>query len=188
MNSAPFSEDEPLKSTQASSPLRYAVTAMLIAVTAVFTLLIRIPIPATQGYVNFSDVATLFSGFTFGAVTGGLAGGIGAAIADLVGGYAQYAPLTLLAHGTQGLLAGLIGHKGTPLRLALGWAAGMVAMVGIYFAGEALIYTTPANALVEVPFNLLQNAVGGIIGIPLYYAVRKAYPTITQLSTHSHHK
>ncbi|MCE5258138.1 MAG: ECF transporter S component [Chloroflexi bacterium] len=166
----------------AVNPLYYALIAMLTAVTTVFTLLIRVPIPATQGYINFSDVATYFSGFSFGAVTGGIAGGIGAAIADLLGGYAQFAPLTLLAHGAQGLLAGLIGRKGTLPMLILGWAAGTIAMVGLYFLGEGLVYTTFANALVEVPFNLLQNIAGGVIGIPLYYAVRKAYPAITQFS------
>jgi len=40
-----------------------AIAAVMIAVTAVFTLLVRIPIPATQGYVNFSDVATYFAAF-----------------------------------------------------------------------------------------------------------------------------
>lgn len=163
------------------NPLFYALTAMLIAVTTVFTLLVRIPIPATQGYINFSDVATFFSGFTFGPLVGGLAGGVGAAIADLLGGYAQFAPLTLLAHGLQGLLAGLIGRKGTWLALILGWLAGTTAMVGVYLLGEGLVLTTWPNALVETPFNLLQNLVGGLIGIPLFFAVRRAYPAILQL-------
>ena len=162
------------------NPLFYALTAMLIAVTTVFTLLVRIPIPATQGYINFSDVATFFSGFTFGPLVGGLAGGVGAAIADLIGGYAQFAPLTLLAHGLQGVLAGLVGRKGTWLALILGWLAGTAAMVGVYLLGEALVLTTWPNALVEAPFNLLQNVVGGLIGIPLFFAVRRAYPAILQ--------
>ena len=162
------------------NPLFYALTAMLIAVTTVFTLLVRIPIPATQGYINFSDVATFFSGFTFGPLVGGLAGGVGAAIADLIGGYAQFWPLTLLAHGLQGVLAGLIGRKGTWLALILGWLAGTAAMVGVYLLGEGLILTTWPNALVEAPFNLLQNLVGGLIGIPLFFAVRRAYPAILQ--------
>lgn len=173
-------DKRPSRRKQPINPLFYALTAMLIAVTTVFTLLVRIPIPATQGYINFSDVATFFSGFTFGPLVGGLAGGVGAAIADLLGGYAQFAPLTLLAHGLQGLLAGLIGRKGTWLALILGWLAGTAAMVGIYLLGEGLILTTWPNALIEAPFNLLQNLVGGLIGIPLFFAVRRAYPAILQ--------
>lgn len=165
---------------QPTNPVFYALVAMLIAVTTVFTLLIRIPILATGGYINFSDVATYFAGFSFGALAGGLAGGIGAAIADLIGGYAQFAPLTLLAHGIQGVLAGLLARRGTMPGLMLGWLAGTVAMVGIYLVGEGLVYTTWANALLEVPANLLQNLAGALVGIPLYYAVRKAYPAIRQ--------
>ena len=173
-------DKRPSRRKQPINPLFYALTAMLIAVTTVFTLLVRIPIPATQGYINFSDVATFFSGFTFGPLVGGLAGGVGAAIADLLGGYAQFAPLTLLAHGLQGVLAGLIGRKGTWLALILGWLAGTAAMVGIYLLGEALVLTTWPNAWIEAPLNLIQNVVGGLIGIPLFFAVRRAYPAILQ--------
>ncbi|MHB9034345.1 MAG: ECF transporter S component [Anaerolineae bacterium] len=180
--SNPLKLNNPGKRSRQTNPIYYAVVAILIAITTVFTLLIRIPIPATQGYINFSDVATYFSGFSFGAAAGGIAGGVGAAIADLLGGYAQYAPLTLLAHGLQGLLAGLIGRKGTLAALILGWIAGTIAMVGIYLLGEGLVYTTFPNALVEAPFNLLQNLAGGLIGIPLFYAVRKAYPAIANFT------
>lgn len=169
-----------VKRRKPANPLFYALTAMLIAVTTVFTLLVRIPIPATQGYINFSDVATFFSGFTFGPLVGGITGGVGAAIADLIGGYAQFALLTLLAHGLQGVLAGLIGRKGTWLALGLGWLAGTTAMVGVYLLGEGLVLSTWPNAFAEAPFNLIQNLAGGLIGIPLYFAVRRAYPAILQ--------
>jgi uncharacterized membrane protein len=175
-----MSDENQIKHRKPVNPLFYALTAMLIAVTTVFTLLVRIPIPATQGYINFSDVATYFSGFSFGPIIGGLAGGVGAAIADLLGGYAQFALLTLLAHGLQGVLAGLVGRKGTWLALILGWLAGTIAMVGVYLLGEGLVLTTWPNALAEAPFNLIQNLAGGLIGIPLYFAVRKAYPAIMQ--------
>src|SRR5512143_1944215 len=91
-----------------------AIAAIMIAVTTVFTLLIRVPVPATQGYINFSDVAIYFAAATFGPWVGLVAGGLGAALADLLGGYAQFAPLTLLAHGLQGLLAGALVRRGKP--------------------------------------------------------------------------
>jgi uncharacterized membrane protein len=158
-----------------------AIAAMMIAVTAVFTLLIRIPVPATQGYINFSDVAVYFAAATFGPWVGLVAGGLGAALADVLGGYAQFAPLTLLAHGLQGLLAGLMARNARPSTLILAWLAGTVAMVGMYLLGEGFVLTGWGPALVEAPFNLLQNVVGGLVGIPLYYAVRKAYPPVTRL-------
>ena len=165
-----------------SSALLIAITAIMIAVTAVFTLLVRVPIPATQGYFNFSDVAIYFAAYAFGPWVGLVAGGVGAALADVVGGYAQWAPLTFLAHGLEGLVAGALARrKGLP-GLIVAWLAGALVMITIYFVGEFWVYGMGPAAWAEVPVNLLQNVVGGAVGIPLYYAVRKAYPPIVRLA------
>src|SRR5512137_2347312 len=81
-----------------------AITAVMTAVTTVVTMLVRVPIPATSGYFNFCDVLVYFTAFAFGPWVGLVAGGVGPALADLLGGYGAFAPLTLLAHGAQGLL------------------------------------------------------------------------------------
>ncbi len=158
-----------------------AVIAVMIAVTTVFTISVRIPVPATQGYVNFSDVAIYFASFAFGPWVGLIAGGIGAALADIIGGYAQFSILTFLAHGLEGLLAGYFGRKMGLRGMLLGWALGTIAMVGLYLLGEGLVLVGWGPALVEMPFNILQNVVGALVGIPLVYAVRKAYPPIAQI-------
>lgn len=159
-----------------------AIAAMMIAVTTVFTLMIRVPVPATQGYINFSDVAIYFASAAFGPWVGLVAGGLGAALADILGGYAQFAPLTFLAHGLQGLVAGALARRSVrPAVLIVAWLAGTLVMVGAYFLGEGLVLTGWGPAIIEAPFNLLQNVVGGLIGIPLYFAVRKAYPPVARL-------
>jgi uncharacterized membrane protein len=158
------------------------LAAILIALTTVFTLVVHVPITATGGYFNFSDVVIYFASFTFGPWIGLVAGGIGTALADPLSGFAAFAPLSFLAHGLEGLLAGALGRKGTPGALALGWVAGTVAMVGIYFLGEGLFYGVGWGAAgAEVPWNVLQNVVGGLVGIPLFYAVRRAYPAVTRM-------
>lgn len=162
-----------------SKAVTVALVGIMIALVAVVTLLVRVPIPATQGYFNFSDVVIYFVAFSFGPWVGAAAGGIGPGLADLLGGYAQYAPITLIAHGLQGLAAGAIARdRGWP-GLLLGWLVGSLAMVVVYLLGEIVLYGLGA-ALVEVPPNLLQNLGGGLLGIPLYYAVRRAYPPITR--------
>jgi energy-coupling factor transport system substrate-specific component len=170
-----------------------AITGIMIAVVAVFTRSIMVPIGT--GFFNFSDVAIYFAAFAFGPWIGFVAGGVGAALADISLGYSQFALLTFFAHGLEGLVAGYLGWEGsrvarfvgkgdTRLRMLLGWLAGTVVMVGLYFVGEAAV---PAmwgglpQALTEWPFNLLQNVAGGIVGIPLVLAVRRAYPPITQM-------
>ena len=160
-----------------------AVLAVMIAVVTVFTLAVRVPIPATQGYINFSDVAIYFAAFAFGPWVGFIAGGVGAGLADVMGGYASFALLTFFAHGLEGLVAGYLGGRTNSLpRLLLGWAAGTIVMVAIYFLGEAFIMGLgPAAAAAEIPANIIQNVAGAVIGIPLVYAVRKAYPPINQI-------
>ncbi len=163
------------------SPTMIALTAVLIALTAVFTIVIQIPIPATQGYWNLSDAAITFAGLAFGPWTGGIAGGVGTAIADLATGYAQYAPISLLAHGLEGLLIGWIGRSRRSVAgMILAWAAGATAMVLVYLLGGTILKGFPA-AVAEVPFNVVQATMGAVIGIPLVIAVRKAYPAVDQI-------
>ena len=171
--------------------MRIALLAIMIAVTTVLTLLVRVPIPG--GYANFSDVAVVFASLAFGPVVGLVAGGVGTALADFMGGYGQWAGITLLAHGMEGFIIGIIARRGGRWSALLGYVAGATFMVAMYLVGQALAMldippemaasTWPAwrVALPNVPFNLMQAAVGGLVGLPLYYAVSRAYPAIAQL-------
>jgi uncharacterized membrane protein len=160
-----------------------ALTGLMIAVVAAFTLLIRIPIAATGGYVNLSDVAVFFTAFTLGPIPGLVAGGVGTGLADIIGGFPEFAWLSFIAHGLEGYLAGYIALRGVGGRsMFLGWLVGAAAMVTCYFLGEALILTGIGPALGELPFNVLQVIIGGVVGAALTIAVRQAYPPITQLN------
>jgi uncharacterized membrane protein len=163
------------------SPAMIALVALLIALTTIFTLLVRIPTPA-RGYVNLSDVAVTFSALLFGPWVGAVAGGVGTALADLFGGYAFFAPLSLIAHGVEGFLIGYLGwRRRSAGALILAWLAGTAAMAAIYLAGEGLFYTGWAAAFAELPLNVVQGIVGGVVGIPLALAVRRAFPAVDQL-------
>ncbi|GAB4524318.1 MAG: ECF transporter S component [Anaerolineae bacterium] len=165
------------------TPIFIAVVAIMIAVTTVFTLSVRVPVPATNGYVNLSDVAIYFAAFAFGPWVGLIAGGVGTALADLIGGYAQFALLSLLAHGLEGFVAGWLGKDRQFLGMVGAWAAGAVVMCALYLLGEGLVLTGWAAAFAELPFNAFQNLVGALVGIPLVLAVRKAYPPLTHMLT-----
>lgn len=164
------------------SPATIALAAVLIALTVVLTKVVQIPIPASQGYWNLSDAATAFAGFAFGPWIGFVAGGIGTAIADLLSGpYAVWAPISLLAHGLQGAVIGLVARRWKSLPgLIVAFVLGAAMMIAGYLAGGTVLKGAPA-ALAEVPFNALQALVGGIVGIPLYLGVRAAYPAIERL-------
>jgi energy-coupling factor transport system substrate-specific component len=159
-----------------------AVLAVTTAVTTVFTLAVRVPVPTTGGYITFADVAIYFVAFVFGPLVGLVAGGLGAAMADMIG-YPQFALLTFFAHGLQGLIAGYLGGRTNSIpRMLLGWVAGTVVMMALYFLGESFVMGLGVGvAATEIPGNLLQNVAGGLLGIPLVYAVRRAYPPINQI-------
>ncbi|MBN1834790.1 MAG: ECF transporter S component [Spirochaetales bacterium] len=170
-----------------SPAFRIASLAVLTAVTAVFTYMVRIPVAPTRGYLNLGDVAIYFTAFSFGPVTALISGGLGTALADMISGYSQWAPISLVVHGLQGLVAGLIGGilgKG-PRRVfnpywLVGAAAGTVLMCGGYLLSGTFMVGFGA-ALVELPGNLLQNLAGIAGGIPLAMAVRRAYPPIGEM-------
>ncbi len=174
--------------SQRINPRDIAITAMMIALVAVVTRFLIVPIGA--GFFNLSDAAVYFTAFTFGPVIGFLAGGIGAALADLSAGYAAFAPLTFMAHGLQGLVAGFIVLRGPGslvARMILAAVAGTLTMAGVYFLGEYfganLGWGGPAQALTELPFNVLQNVIGAAIAIPLSLLVRRAYPPLNRYTS-----
>jgi uncharacterized membrane protein len=161
-----------------SPAFRIASIAILAAVTTVFTLFVRVPSPA-RGYFNLGDVAIAFAAFTFGPISALIAGGLGTALADLIGSYAQWAPISLVVHGLQGLAIGLIARfkpGNLPVAIVAGIAGTAVMVIG-YGAGGVLL-TGIGPALAEAPGNLVQSAAGVILGIPLSLAVARAYPPV----------
>ena len=170
-----------------SLAFRISTIAILTAITALFTYAVRIPVAPTRGYLNLGDVAIFFSAFTFGPVTALIAGGVGTAIADIVAGYSQWAPISLVVHGLQGLVIGLVagiaaaGDETSPSTEVIRWIVaaigGAAVMCGGYLLSGSLMMGFGA-ALVELPGNALQNAAGVLGGVPLSLAVRKAYPPV----------
>jgi uncharacterized membrane protein len=161
--------------------LRIASISILAAVTAVLTIVVRIPTPA-KGYINFGDVAIVFTAITLGPLSGMLAGGLGTAVSDVLSGFANFAPISLVVHGLQGLLVGLVVSI-RPEKLwlqILGGIAGTIAMVGGYLAAEALFISGTGPALAEAPLNLIQAVVGVVLGILVSAAVVRAYPPVRQ--------
>lgn len=160
-----------------------SVLAVSIAIVTVTVSLIKIPVAATGGFWHTGVVAEAFLAAAFGPLIGAVAAGVGAAIADLVGGFGSFAPLTLIAHGSTGLLIGALAwRKGWGGMLA-GWIVGGLAQVAVYFAGEATVYGFgAAGAAAELPLNLIQVGLG-FFGLVLFTIVRQAYPQIEHLAS-----
>lgn len=142
-----------------------------------------VPFAPTKGYFNIGDSMVFFSALAFGARAGAICGGIGSAAADILLGSGFFAPYTLVAKGSEGLVCGLIAGKKPDKRLLtiVGIAAGGVCMVATYFFSELLILDVGLGAaLAESVGNALQVVVGGTIGALLAHYVRKAYPKLAE--------
>jgi uncharacterized membrane protein len=162
-----------------SPAFRIASIAILAAVTTVLTRVVQIPTPA-RGYIHLGDMAVVFTAITFGPWSALLAGGLGTALADLLSGpFAFWAPISLVVHGAQGLLVGLIARAGKARLPAsiVGSVAGVIVMVGGYLLASILISGIGA-ALADIPGNLIQGGVGVVLGILASAAVARAYPPV----------
>jgi len=173
---------------------------LLAGATAALTVVVRVPIPGTGGYLNFGDIAVIFCGLFLGKKFGGLAGGIGSAFADVIGGFFIFAPITLLAKGLEGFIAGYISEKRFTsslidtvfsdagrkksreqiridlLTIALLFFASFT-MVAVYFVSELFLPGVGiAAAVSEVPFNIIQAVSGAVGGYFVFIAVKKALP------------
>jgi uncharacterized membrane protein len=157
--------------------LQISLVATMMALVAVATLLMRIPNPM-GGYFNFGDVAIFAVALTFNPIVGGLAGGFGSAIADLIG-FPLFAIPTLIIKGLEGLLAGLITNKKSFVRdiVAVG-VAGCEMIFGYFLVEFYPLQWGLGGALAELPGNIAQIVIGGLIGIPLAHVVRRRLPEI----------
>ena len=155
--------------------VQISLMAIMSPLVAVGTLVIRIPNPM-GGYFNIGDVMIFVSALAFSPFVGGFAGGLGSAIADLIG-FPVFALPTLIIKGLEGLIASLVTNKKSVYRDVLAVVAAGAEMVVGYFLVEVYLWGM-GSALAEVPANIGQIAVGGLIGIPVAIVLRRRVPEI----------
>ncbi len=154
---------------QRSETLRLVLGAVFIALVALATMVIQIPIPQAGGYLNIGDTMIFVAALLLGPVGGAVAGGIGSALADFLNPiYAYWAPWTLVVKGIEGLLVGSLGYgvyqkygRVTP-RVYLSMGVGALWMVVGYYFASSILYGFSV-ALVHVPMNLLQGVVSVVL-------------------------
>jgi len=143
------------------------------AIICAGTMIIQIPIPQTRGYINLGDALVLTIAMLFGSRIGGLAGGIGSALADIILGYVHWAPFTFAIKGIEGLIAGSLAYKAqnTIVRVLFLILAGLEMVAG-YFIVETFMYGI-GPAVVELPGNCFQAGGGVLISMLLVLAIKR---------------
>lgn len=170
--------------------LRYvAYLAVFTALTFVATVIISIPMASTSGgYINFGDTIIFVASAILGPLGGLVSGAIGSVIADLI--YApQYALITLIVKGLEGLLAGLVisairkAFKDKKwvdyVAFITGFIVGALFMVlGYYVGGGILLGILEGDfesgfyiSLLDVPSNFIQGGVSVAVGYAISIAL-----------------
>ena len=108
-----------------SKTFKLVIAALTAAMTCIAMMVIKIPIPATGAYINLGDCIELLSGVVLGPLYGGIATGLGSALADLLDEYVAFAPATFVIKAIMGY--GLAAAKTIPRNAIQGTAEIMIA-------------------------------------------------------------
>lgn len=148
-------------------------TAMMAALVFLGTFLFKIPTPA--GYTHLGDCLIFISVLTLGWKKGAIAGGIGAAFSDMIGGFAVWIIPTFCIKALMAVITGLIAEKALS-KYEFGWIPG--AVFGGFF--QIVAYTIvkfplygKAIALNFIPLTI-QTITGIILSIVIVTVLDKA--------------
>ena len=138
----------------------------MITVTTAF-----IKIPAPMGYAHAGDSMVYLTANVLPAPFSFIAAAIGGAMADLIAGYAVWAIPSAIIKALNVLpffIVRIILRRNNKddkiwrLRLLAALVATTAVTVGGYFTADWLLYGS-AVAFGEIPFNLVQSAVGAVL-------------------------
>lgn len=172
-----------VRNKELSSVQFLTVTAVMVALTYVFTAFVnvRLPIAANGGLIHLGNVPLFIAAIIFGKKTGAIAGGIGMGLFDLLSGWTLWAPFTLVVVGLMGYTVGRLTerqeHRNMKWFVIALIAACVIKIVGYYIA-EAVIYGNLIAPVTSVPGNLVQIGVAAAVVLvvikPLQLAAMRA--------------
>lgn len=174
-----------MQKTQSYSPSRtktfdLIITSMLASLVFVATLLlnIKLPIAANGGLIHLGTAMLFIVSILFGPKKGAIAGAVGMGLFDIFGGWALWAPITIITRGLQGYLIGKIawsnGRKGTSFSFnLLAMILSIPVTVAGYYIGESILYHSWIIPLASIPGDLVQCAVGIAVAIPVCAMLKK---------------
>lgn len=142
-------------------------TAMFMALNIALS---SFGVPVPGGHLYMNDIVICTAAIILDPVAAFIVGGIGAFLGDL---FFYPAPMfvSLVTHGLQAVVISLFANyvmkKHRVLSSGIGVAIGAVIMVVGYSLGRAFIYSTPEYAIMKLPYQILQAAVGAVLGMLL---------------------
>lgn len=164
-----------MESKRNNSTQKLVLTAMMACLTLVLTYLIKVPVPATEGYIHLGDSMVFFGMMLLGWKYGAVAAALGSSLADLLGGFTIYAPITFAAKFIVVVIAGLFIESGMKAnsrksfiaKALIGTLLSCIFMLAAYYVAESIMYGNWAAPLIEIPLNVIQFVVGFVLAVLL---------------------
>ncbi len=148
------------------------ISAIRITTASVFMALniamsaVGIPVPG--GHLYLCDAVICLAAILLDPFEAFVVGGVGSFLGDML-----FYPLpmfvSLVTHGLQAVVISLISHKtfrsNPRLASTIGVAVGAVIMVTGYTLGKIYVYSTFEYAMIKLPYEIAQAALGAFLGM-----------------------
>lgn len=174
------------RSDRSDKTLILVTTAMMTAMVMIATTFFKIP--NAMGYVHLGDGFVLLAAIILPKRYACFAGGVGAGLADIYGGYAVWAPWTFVIKIAMVLIVQLFfdilikrasneNHAaklaGIPFAELFAYVLAVLWTAAAYYVAQGFIYGNWAAPIADVPGNLLQASVGAAVAITVSVALSK---------------
>ncbi|MCT8389969.1 ECF transporter S component [Leuconostoc holzapfelii] len=143
-----------------------AILAVIIAFNVALSYVVKIPVPATNGFVNLVEAGIFVAALLGGARSGLIVGGLSGLLLDLLAGYPQWMVFSLVIHGLEGLVVGYFGYQKRVSSQIIGLIIGSAIMVIGYLLAGVLLYNWTAG-VASIIGNIAQAVMGLIVALVL---------------------
>ncbi|WP_341876590.1 ECF transporter S component [Defluviitalea saccharophila] len=165
--------------------IRLTVTGVLMAMNIALS---SFGIPVPGGRLYLCDVVISLAAILLNPFEAFVVGGVGSFLGDLLF-YPAPMFVSLVTHGLQAAVISVFSHKilkSKPiLASGIGVTIGAVIMVIGYTLGKIYVYSTFEYAMVKLPYEIAQGAIGAIFGMLLCWkcGIHKLFDTMINRKT-----
>jgi uncharacterized membrane protein len=147
---------------------RLALGALFVAATVVATK-IQVPVPAYRIYFNLGEAVIYIAAIYGGPRMGAIAGALGAGLAEALGVYSFWTPITIVIKGVEGFVVGRLSQNGSSIKAVIAGAAVMIAGYAI----AVWIIVGWVAVPMEILIDIAQTGIGGLLAIPVARRLKK---------------
>lgn len=160
--------------------------ALMIGIICLVTMTMKIP--TVIGYTHLGDGFVFVAAVIFGKRKGALAAALGMTLADILGGYAIWAPFTFVIKAVMAYIAASIayrnGYNGDNVKnntfafavagawMVLAYYLANAVIVRFVYVESASFYESLVLALADIPANTMQIVVGIVVALLLIKGVK----------------